>query len=224
MSVFPKSGTPPKRQTPGKGELAGTVVFPGGMLGKPKMDRMSIPAALTGLRHEFYGQRRFKPHVVVAATPFIPKEQLKPIPKYYPSLSKSAPQLPSPELPEPERRPFAFRKFMELPDDVTKLPNERVERVADLEDIIKMNERNLAKNRELKATKSPGNAMVEEKPTHWDRLPRNAMLSEQMAEYFPKSQKLLSTMGGGKDPRFLRPKDHQWDYREALLKCKDMIS
>mmetsp|Transcript_3122 Transcript_3122/g.7032 ORF Transcript_3122/g.7032 Transcript_3122/m.7032 type:complete len:247 (-) Transcript_3122:159-899(-) len=60
--------------------------------------------------------------------------------------------------------------------------------------------------------------------TVWDSLPPEAQTSEHRVQYYPRSLEKVKSLGTGKDPRWARPYDDSYKFREMMLMQKGMLS
>lgn len=119
-------------------------------------------------------------------------------------------------------RPRRGRLELTITQDPCDLPNRFVARTEALSNAIEQNEAQLARSRSEFALRTGGMAEVRGQRCIWDHRPPDLVLSEQQAQFFPRSLETLDTMGGGKDRKLCRPFDAFYIHREAFCKQKNV--
>jgi len=198
-------------------------------LARSALERVDLYAELRGVKEGAVSRHKaalLKPEPIVAEkrTPIFgaPRRERRARSEATlpPAVSSAAQEEALRKPPTPKRRQAGGFNLSELPDP-TKLPNWHEPLHDAINDAIVRQEMALEKS-QLEAEMRLRQASSVTAPAfRWDKLPHHHAHSENQGQYFPKSIAKLKEFGGGKDPRFCRPYDDEYKYREAIARQKD---
>jgi len=108
--------------------------------------------------------------------------------------------------------------------DPQQFPNPRAARVENLSRAIAELEDSLVEARIDKHRRVLEKAELAAPPVVWDQIPTDLMLSEHRLQYYPRSLDKVRTIGTGRDPRWARPYDNSYKFREMMFMQKGLLS
>jgi len=124
---------------------------------------------------------------------------------------------------KPKEKKWPGLLLLEIPNDPTLMPNEHEERKHWYANEIAKKESFIQQSRQEALMRLEQSVEVKPPSFNWDHLPEGVDTSEQQAEFFPRSAKIMKSIGTGKDPRFCRPMDKFYMHREAEFRIKNAL-
>lgn len=118
-----------------------------------------------------------------------------------------------------KQKKFPGLQPMDINYDPTTLFNEHKARGEYLDTQIALQRENMIRAKSEAALRlEQTGGEVKAPPIHYDHLPPGTDITEAQAQFFPRSNEILKSIGSGKDTRFCRPMDKFYVHREMMFK------
>jgi len=118
----------------------------------------------------------------------------------------------------------AARHKLGIMQDPREMPNPRGERVKALTKAISDLQDSLQDAKADMHTRIASAAAAAVPETVWDTVPTEVMISEHRVQYYPRSLEKVKSLRTGKDPRWARPYDSSYRFREMMVMQKGTLS
>eukprot|EP00929_Paragymnodinium_shiwhaense_P013094 TRINITY_DN120954_c0_g1_i1.p1 TRINITY_DN120954_c0_g1~~TRINITY_DN120954_c0_g1_i1.p1 ORF type:complete len:258 (-),score=43.14 TRINITY_DN120954_c0_g1_i1:155-928(-) len=211
-------------------------------LARCQLERFDLAEQVKGIRKDEdrlfrtkLGVREPPPTDTVRGCPFVCKQRQRREPQIMRAMTLTTinPDVPVENEEEAAARRQKARQAnrpgfnFNFPKDPTTLPNDHEPRVEHMQRLINRQEKVVqqakADSAQLSKAHSEGSLGGSEARApivfEYDRGP-GAFPTETQRNYFPRSLDALYRLGGGKEPKALRPIDDFWHWREARIRQK----